>query len=76
MFKVDKNEKSFKELADYANEVKLPLKTVLLSDEHLDKVSAIFYKSLPKVVKMAMKEPKFKLFYQEHREQLISQIDI
>lgn len=76
MFEAKKNEKAFKELADYAKKTSLPLKQVLLSDEHLDNVAAIFYKNMPKLVRMAMKEQKFKEFYKANREQFTGQMPV
>jgi hypothetical protein len=76
MFKLEKNDKSFKELAAYAEQVKLPLKEMLLSDTHLDRVASIFYKHMPKMVKWSMKEEKFKEFYKQHRESLVAHIKI
>lgn len=71
MFKVQKNDKAFKELAAYADSVKQPLKEVLLSDVHFDKVSEIFYANMPKMVRWSMKLDKFKEFYRNHREQMV-----
>lgn len=72
MFKVQKNDKAFKELKSYADSVHQPLKDVLLSDEHFDKVSDIFYANMPKMVRWSMKIDKFKDFYRNHREQMVS----
>ena len=68
------NDPAFKELAEYADSVKKPLKEVLMSDEHLDQVSTIFFKHMPKMVKWTMKGDKFKTFYKNHREQLTANI--
>lgn len=72
MFKVQKNDKAFKELKAYADSVNQPLKEVLLSDIHFDKVSEIFYTHMPKMVRWSMKLDKFKEFYSNHREQMVS----
>lgn len=74
MIKVQKNDKAFKELKEYADKIKMPFKDVLLSDAHLDQVSSIFYKHMPKMVRWSMKEDKFKEFYRTHREQMVNQI--
>jgi hypothetical protein len=74
MFAVKKNDKAFQELAEYAKSQDKPLKEVLLSDDHLETVSKIFYKNMPKLVRFTMKEPKFQEFYKNHREQMVSQI--
>lgn len=71
MLKVQKNDKAFKELKAYADSVPAPLKEVLLSDEHFDKVSEIFYQHMPKMVRFAMKINKFKEFYRDHRVQMV-----
>lgn len=76
MFKVDRNDKAFKELNDYATSIGKPLKEVLLSDEHLDKVAGIFYSHMPKMVRWSMKEPKFKEFYKEHRETFVNHLTV
>ena len=74
MFKVEKNDKAFKELTEYSKSISLSLRETLLSDTHLDKVSAIFYKNMPKMVRMAMKEEKFKEFYKNNREKFAGSI--
>lgn len=74
MFEVNKNDKAFKELENYSKKVGKPLKEVLLSDEHIDTVSSIFYKHMPKMVRFVMKEPKFKEYYRTHREQLVGSV--
>lgn len=74
MININKNDKAFKELADFANKVKLPLKEVLLSDEHLNEVSQIFYKHMPTMVKWTVKQDKFVTFYKDHREALVEKI--
>lgn len=74
MFQVKKNDKTFKELDLYAKSLSLPLKKVLLSDDHLDKVSAIFYKNMPQMVRWSMKEEKFKEFYKANREKFTANI--
>lgn len=76
MFEVKKNDKAFKELVAYAKSVSLPLKSVLLSDAHLDKVSAIFYSHMPKMVRWSMNETKFKDFYKNHREEFAARIAV
>lgn len=76
MFKVNKNEKAFKELESYAKSQKMPIKQVLLSDEHLEKVCDIFYSHMPKMVKFAMKKDKFTEFYKAHREQFVESIKV
>lgn len=74
MLKVEKNDKAFKELDAYAKEQNLPLKELLLSDTHLDAVTKIFYAHMPKMVRMMMKYDKFKVFYQNNRENFVAQM--
>jgi hypothetical protein len=76
MYKIDTNDKAFKELNDYAISVKQPLKDVLLSDAHLEQVTRIFYPHLPKPLKFVMKLDKFKEYYKEHREKLVKHMII
>ena len=72
MLKFQKNNNAIKELEDYAKKAGKPLKEILRSDEHLDSVSEIFYKSMPRMVKMVMKEPVFKEYYRNNREVFIN----
>ena len=74
--KVQTNDKAFKELKAYADKAGKPLQEVLLSDEHLDRVSEIFYKNMPKVVQFTMKLPRFKEYYKNHREQLVAHMQM
>lgn len=74
MYKVQKNDKAFQQLEKYAKEQGKSLKEVLLSDDHLQQVSDIFYENMPKVVKWSMKKEKFVEFYKNHREQFVAQI--
>lgn len=73
MFKVGKKDPASKELQDYSDKVKVPLREILLSDQHIDVVSPIIYKHLPKVWKWKFKdEMKFKEFYRSHRQQMVN----
>lgn len=76
MIKVQKNDAAFKELVEYSKSVSLPLRDTLLSDSHLDKVSAIFYKHMPKMVRWSMNESKFKDFYKNHREDFAARLTL
>ncbi|NCQ52258.1 hypothetical protein GW796_10305 [archaeon] len=76
MYKINKNDKAFKELDSYAKTQNTPLKEVLLSDAHLEKVSDIFYSNMPKMIKWSMKKEKFTDFYKNHREQFVSQMNL
>lgn len=74
MFKMKKNDPVATSLKEYANTQGLPLKTILVSDEHLLKICDIFYPNLPKLVRMSMNKEKFVVFYKTHREMFASQI--
>lgn len=74
MYQVQKNDKAFKELKEYADKTGMPLRDVLLSDEHLVAVSAIFYKHMPKMVRFVMKEASFQEYYKNHREKFVSMV--
>lgn len=76
MYKVNKNDKAYKELQAYANSKNKKLKDVLLSDDHIEKVTDIFYEHMPKVVKWSMKKEKFVDFYKNNRETFVSQMKL
>ena len=76
MLKVQKNDVAFKELSEYSKSVSMSLKDVLRSDDHLDKISSIFYKHMPKMIRWSMNETKFKEFYKNHREQFAANIAV
>lgn len=73
-FQVQKNDKALKELQAYSTKVGLPLRDVLLSDEHLVEVSGIFYKHMPKMVRFVMKQASFQEYYKNHREKFVSMV--
>ena len=74
MLKVQKNDKAFQELNACAKSKSLPLKELLKSDEHLNEVTEIFYKHMPKLVRFSMRIEKFKEFYKTNREAFIAKI--
>lgn len=76
MYKINKNDKAFKEIETYSKSQNKPMKEVLLSDEHLIPICDIFYSNMPKLIKMAMKKDKFIDFYKAHRIQFVSQMNI
>jgi hypothetical protein len=76
MYKVNKNDKAFKELDAYAKKNNKTMKEVLLDDSHLEKVCDIFYEHMPKVVKWSMKKEKFVNFYKDNRETFVSQMKL
>jgi hypothetical protein len=62
-----KNRAQSDKLMALAKEVELPVRELMLSDEHLDKVCAIFYEGLPKLARMTMRPEKFKTFFSNQR---------
>ena len=70
--KYQKNQAQKDALIALAKKVKLPVRDMLLSDEHLDKASEIFYQGMPKLVRMTMNLTKFKAFYQNNREKIVN----
>lgn len=70
--KYQKNQLQKDALILLAKEVNLPVRDMLLSDEHLDKSSEIFYQGMPKLVRMTMNLTKFKAFYQNNREKIVN----
>jgi hypothetical protein len=70
--KYQKNQLQKDALILLAKEVNLPVRDMLLSDEHLDKSSEIFYQGMPKLVRMTMNLTKFKAFYQKNREKIVN----
>ncbi len=74
MFKMKKNDPVASSLKKYAEGKGMPLKNILLSDEHLSDVCDIFYPNLPKLVRMTMNKDKFVVFYKQHRESFAEQI--
>ena len=70
--KYQKNQAQKDALIALAKEVNLPVRDMLLSDEHLDKSSEIFYAGMPKLVRMTMNLTKFKAFYKNNREKIVN----
>ena len=70
--KYQKNQLQKDALVLQAKEVNQPVRDMLLSDEHLDKSSEIFYQGMPKLVRMTMNLTKFKTFYQNNREKIVN----
>lgn len=74
MIKFGKNPEQLQKLTTLAQQKGLPLRDLLLSDEHLDAVCGIFYEGMPKMVRMAFNRQKFTAFYQRQRETIVSQV--
>jgi hypothetical protein len=62
-----KNGTQAAKLSALSKEINLPVRDIMLSDEHLDKVCPIFYEGLPKLARMAMTRDKFKAFFINQR---------
>jgi hypothetical protein len=69
-----KNNDQANKLSALAKELNMPVREIMLSDEHLDKVCPIFYEGLPKLARMSMSKDKFKTFYINQREKLADQM--
>ena len=69
--KYQKNQAQKDALIALAKEVNLPVREMLLSDDHLDKSSEIFYQGMPKLVRRTMNVTKFKAFYKNNRKKII-----
>ncbi len=69
-----KNKAQTDALMALAKEVGLPVRELMLSDEHTDRVVPIFYAGLPKLARMTMRQEKFKTFYLNQRESLAEQM--
>jgi hypothetical protein len=69
-----KNNVQAEKLTALSKEVNMPVRDVMLSDEHLDKVCPIFYEGLPKMARMTMNRDKFKTFYLNQRVKLADQM--
>ncbi len=69
-----KNNNQASKLTALSKELNLPVRELMLSDEHLDKVHPIFYEGLPKLARMSMSKDKFKTFFINQREKLADQM--
>lgn len=69
--KIDKKDSRFKELSEYVESTGLTLQEVLLSKEHEDKVSKMLYAVMPKLVRLAINEEKFKAFFLQNRASFV-----
>lgn len=74
MIKFKKNPEQLEKLNTLAQQKGIPLREMLLSDEHLEPVCNILYDGMPKMVRMAFNKQKFTDFYQNNRETIISQV--
>jgi hypothetical protein len=69
-----KNNAQAEKLSALSKAINLPVRDIMLSDEHLDKVCPIFYEGLPKLARMTMSRDKFKTFYLNQRVKLADQM--
>lgn len=67
-----KNKAQKDALIALAKQVNLPVRDMLLSDEHMDASSEIFYQGMPKLVRMTMNITKFKAFYKNNRKKIVN----
>jgi hypothetical protein len=70
--KYQKNKAQKDALIALAKQVNLPVRDMLLSDDHLEASSEIFYQGMPKLVRMTMNLTKFKIFYKNNREKIVN----
>jgi hypothetical protein len=69
-----KNSAQASKLMALSQELNLPVRDIMLSDEHLEKVYPIFYEGLPKLARMSMSKEKFKIFFVNQRSKLADQM--
>jgi hypothetical protein len=69
-----KNNIQASKLSALSRELNMPVRDIMLSDQHLDQVCPIFYEGLPKLARMSMSKDKFKSFYLNQREKLADQM--
>jgi hypothetical protein len=72
--KYQKNAKQTAALVALGKQHNLPVRDLMLSDEHISAVCEIFYEGLPKLARMTMSREKFKVFYTNQREKLADQM--
>jgi hypothetical protein len=69
-----KNNAQATKLNALSKELNLPVRDIMLADEHLEKVCPIFYEGLPKLARMSMSREKFRTFYINQRLKLADQM--
>jgi hypothetical protein len=67
-----KNKAQADALQTLAKSVNLSVRDMLLSDEHFDAASDIFYKGMPWAVRMTMNLEKFRTFFRANREKIVN----
>jgi hypothetical protein len=69
-----KNNVQAVKLKELSKELGMPVRDIMLADEHLDRVCPIFYEGLPKLARMSMSRDKFKVFFVNQRSKLADQM--
>jgi hypothetical protein len=69
-----KNNLQATKLNELSKQLNMPVRDIMLSDEHLDKVCPIFYEGLPKLARMSMNRDKFRSFFINQRSKLADQM--
>lgn len=69
-----KNHQQAQQLSALSKELNLPVRDIMLSDAHLDRVCQVFYDGLPKLARMSMSREKFKVFFTNQRQSLADQM--
>jgi hypothetical protein len=69
-----KNNTQATQLSALSKELNMPVRDMMLSDAHLERVCPIFYEGLPKLARMSMSRDKFKAFFINQRLKLADQM--
>jgi hypothetical protein len=69
-----KNNVQATKLNELSKQLNMPVRDIMLSDEHLDKVCPIFYEGLPKLARMSMNRDRFRSFFINQRSKLADQM--
>jgi hypothetical protein len=69
-----KNNVQAEKLAALSKDLGAPVRQIMLSDEHIDKVVPIFYDGLPKLARMAMTRDKFRAFFLNQRQKFADEM--
>lgn len=62
-----KNSKAEQDLISYAKSKNISLDEMLINEKYVNDVADIFYKHMPKLVRMAYKQDSFREFYKKNR---------
>jgi hypothetical protein len=69
-----KNNVQATKLNELSKQLNMPVRDIMLSDEHLDNVCPIFYEGLPKLARMSMNRDRFRAFFINQRSKLADQM--